>query len=232
MLRKIKEPFNSLSHLAGALISVVLTVFFIVLALRHEDALYLVGFLIFGIALVLLYTASAVYHMLPLSENENALPATAAKILRNEKISKILRRIDHMMIFVLIAGTYTPVCLVNLRGPWGWGLLAAIWALAFAGIILKACWINAPRWLSTIIYLFMGWLIVTAFYPLAKSVSASGVLLLILGGVAYSLGAVVYALKWPKLPFKHFGSHEIFHLFVLGGSGLHVLFMFRYVLRV
>lgn len=216
MIRKMKDPVSSLTHLAGAIISVICTVVLVHLARAQADKLYVVAFLVFGMALILLYTASAVYHMLPLPE----------------KAGTILRRIDHMMIFVLIAGTYTPICMVPLRGSWGWTLLVLIWVLAFAGILLKACWINAPRWLSTAIYLFMGWLVVAAFYPLAKSVSVNGILLLTLGGLAYSVGAVIYALKWPKLSIKGFGFHEIFHLFVLGGSSLHVWFMFRFVLGV
>lgn len=216
MLKKMKDPVSSLTHLVGALLSVGCTATLVRMAYAREDRLYVVAFLIFGMALILLYSASALYHMLPLSE----------------KASTILRRIDHMMIFVLIAGTYTPVCLVPLRGPWGWTLLSLIWTLAFAGIILKAYWLNAPRWLSTAIYLVMGWLVLAAFYPLAQSVSAEGLWLLVLGGVAYSVGAVIYALKWPRFLFKGFGFHEIFHLFVLGGSYFHVTFMFRYVLGV
>lgn len=216
MIAKMKDPVSSLTHLAGALLSVICTFVLVYMARRQADKVYIIAFLIFGIALVLLYTASAIYHMLPLPE----------------KATLILRRIDHMMIFVLIAGTYTPICLVPLRGPWGWTLLCLIWGLAFAGIILKACWMNAPRVYSTAIYLVMGWLVVAAFYPLAQSVSGRGVLLLLLGGVVYSLGAVIYALKWPKFHLKGFGFHELFHLFVMGGSSVHVLFMFRYVLGV
>ena len=135
-----------------------------------------------------------------------------------------------MMIFVLIAGSYTPVCLINLRGKTGWTLLALVWAFALGGIILKAIWINAPRWLSTAIYVIMGWLIVFAFYPLEKAVPIGGIVLLAGGGIIYTLGAVIYAVKWPKLNFKMFGFHEIFHLFVMAGTAMHTAFMFAYVL--
>lgn len=214
MLKKMKDPVSSLTHLVGALISVVCTVFMIRKAAENGDSICVISFLVFGGALVLLYTASAVYHMLPISG----------------KAAEVLRRIDHMMIFVLIAGTYTPVCLVPLRGPWGWSLLVLIWVLAFAGIVLKALWLNAPRFLSTSIYLFMGWLVVAAFYPLVKTVSMGGIVMLTLGGVAYSAGAVIYALKRPRINIKWFGFHELFHLFVMWGSSFHIIFMFKYIL--
>ena len=216
MIKKMKDPFSSLSHLLAACISVVLTALFIYRANSFGEGTYVVAFAIFGLALILLYTASAIYHMLPVPE----------------KVTAMLRRIDHMMIFVLIAGTYTPVCLVPLRGPWGWSMLAAIWGLAFSGIILKACWLNAPRWLSTAIYLFMGWFVVLVFYPLAKTVPLTGIAMLTAGGIAYSVGAVFYACKWPRFKVKWFGFHELFHLFVMGGSWCHVVFMFRYILKL
>jgi hemolysin III len=159
---------------------------------------------------MLLYAASTVYHMLPISE----------------RASEILRKLDHMMIFVLIAGTYTPICLVPLRGAWGWTILALIWVLAIAGIILKALWFKAPRWLSTTLYVSMGWIVLIAIFPLVRSVPPLGVWLLFLGGMAYTMGAVIYAIKWPKLNFKWFGFHELFHLFVMGGSAFHIVMMF------
>jgi hemolysin III len=135
-----------------------------------------------------------------------------------------------MMIYVLIAGTYTPVCLVPLRGGWGWSLLISIWGIAMAGIILKILWFNAPRWLYTLFYLIMGWLIVIAFVPLARTMPAAAMLWLIAGGLLYTVGAVIYGTKWPKLKSKVFGFHEVFHIFVLYGSFCHFWMMFRYVL--
>ncbi|MCL2664923.1 MAG: hemolysin III family protein [Defluviitaleaceae bacterium] len=216
MFKKIRDPFSAMTHLAAAVISLAFTVFFINMALSRGSHVYVVAFAIFGLALILLYTASTVYHMLPVPE----------------KVIAILRRVDHMMIFVLIAGTYTPICLLPLRGPWGWGLLIAIWGLAFSGIILKALWINAPRWLSTAIYLFMGWLVLAAFFPLIRAIPLAGVIMLISGGAVYSVGAIFYALKWPKFKIKWFGFHELFHLLVMGGSGFHIFFMIRYILRI
>lgn len=211
---KMKDPVSSLTHLLFAMLAVPCMVILIFFANKYATIWHVVSFIIFGAALFLLYSASAVYHMLRLSE----------------KASLVLKKIDHMMIFILIAGTYTPVCLVPLHGVWGWSLLILVWGMAVAGIILMAVWINAPRWLGTLIYVVMGWSVVIAFYPLMKTVPAGGVALLALGGVTYTLGALIYAFKWPKFSFKFFGFHEIFHLFVMGGTVFHVIFMFKYIL--
>lgn len=175
----------------------------------------MIGFTVFGISLMLLYGASTIYHTLKLSAEKTAL----------------LRRIDHMMIFILIAGTYTPVCLVTLAGKWGTILLAAIWTIAVAGVFMKIFWMGAPRWLSTTIYVVMGWLSITAFVPLLKAVGWGGFGMLLAGGIAYTVGALIYALKKPNLRvLKSFGFHEIFHVFVMIGSAFHIAFMFVFVL--
>lgn len=205
---------NTLTHFIGLLLAIPCAVMMIYEAVKYATVWHIVSLSIFGAAIIVLYAASTVYHMLPVSE----------------KAVSILRRIDHMMIFVLIAGTYTPVCLVPLRGAWGWTLLSLVWGFAIGGIILKAFWMDAPRWLSTSIYVIMGWLVLFAFYPLTRAIPMEGVLTLLFGGIAYTVGAIIYGIKLPKLNFKLFGFHEIFHLFVMGGSFFHVLFMFRYVL--
>jgi hemolysin III len=212
MLQKLRDPVSSLTHLAGAILAIPITVVLIVAATRHSVR-HIVAFAVFGASLFLLYIASAVYHMPRFSE----------------KAIRILQRIDHMMIFVLIAGTYTPACLLPLRGPWGWTLFGLVWGFAVAGIILKAFWMDAPDWLTAAIYVFTGWLVLIAIYPLAQTISTTSLILLAGGGVAYTVGAVVFATEWPKLRFRHFGPHEIFHLFVLLGSSLHVAFMFQLV---
>ena len=214
MFKKMKEPVSALTHLLFAVLAIPCTVLLLYFAGQYATVWHVVSFAVFGAALLLLYTASAVYHMLPLSE----------------KASTVLKKIDHMMIFILIAGSYTPVCLVPLRGLWGWTLMILVWGMAIGGIVLKALWIDAPRWLGTSIYVLMGWSVVIAFYPLVQRVPMGGVWLLALGGVIYTLGAVIYALKWPKISLPQFGFHELFHLFVMGGTALHVLFMFRYVM--
>ncbi|MCI8628859.1 MAG: hemolysin III family protein [Firmicutes bacterium] len=211
---QIKEPINAFTHFLGFLMSIPIMITLTMKAYQNASLLSVIAFLIFGISLLLLYGASTIYHTLNISQKGTAL----------------LRRIDHMMIFVLIAGTYTPVCLIPLRGKWGWTLFIAVWGFAFAGILLKIFWLNAPRWFSTLLYVVMGWLVLVAFVPLERAIPIGGIVLLASGGIVYTIGAVIYAVKWSKLKLKYFGFHEIFHLFVMGGSALHVLFMFQYVL--
>lgn len=211
---KIKDPISALTHFIGFVAVIPCFILLMQEAEREASVWHQWGFAVFGISLLLLYGASTIYHTLKLPQS---------------KIN-ILRRVDHMMIFVLIAGTYTPICLVSLHGKWGWTMLVLIWAFALAGILLKIFWMNAPRWLSTLIYVVMGWLAVVVFVPLEKAVSWQGVGLLLAGGIAYTAGAVIYALKKPNITFKNFGFHEIFHVFVMVGSSIHIAFMFQYVL--
>ncbi len=216
MKLKVKDPVSGFTHLLGALLSVVGLILLVIYAVRNGTVWHIISFSIFGASLILLYTASSLYHLLPLSD----------------KGSVILRKIDHMMIYVLIAGTYTPVCLVPLRGGWGWSLLCSIWGIAMVGIILKLLWFNAPRWLYTLFYVIMGWLVVIAAVPLVRSMPAGALGWLAAGGILYSLGALIYGTKWPRLKSKVFGFHEIFHLFVLYGSFCHFWLMLRYVLYI
>lgn len=208
---QVKDPMSALTHFIGFL--AVIPVFICLLDLA-DTKLQQISFIVFGFSLLLLYGASTIYHTLRLSVEKTAL----------------LRRIDHMMIFVLIAGTYTPVCLVPLAGKWGTILLIAIWTIAVAGVFMKIFWMGAPRWLSTMIYVVMGWLSITAFMPLLKAVGWGGFGMLLGGGIAYTVGALIYALKKPNLAIlKSFGFHEIFHVFVMIGSAFHIAFMFLYV---
>lgn len=214
--RRLRDPVSGLTHLAAALLSVVALVLLVYYAVRVGTAWHVAAFAVFGASLILLYTASSLYHLLPLSEHG----------------VEILRRLDHIMIFLLIAGTYTPVCLVPLRGGWGWSLLVTVWALALAGVFLKLLWLEAPRWLSTGIYLFMGWLIVIALWPLVHSMPPGGMAWMGLGGLFYTLGAVIYGLKRPNIMPGIFGFHEIFHLLVMAGSFCHFWMMLRYILYI
>ncbi|HPX69817.1 MAG TPA: hemolysin III family protein [Bacillota bacterium] len=214
MKMKVRDPFSGFSHLAGAILSVAGLCLLIRYASMNGTVWHIVSFSIFGASLILLYTASSIYHLLSVSE----------------KSTRVLRKIDHMMIYILIAGTYTPVCLIPLRGGWGWSLLISIWGIAMAGIVLKVLWFNAPRWLYTLFYLLMGWLIVIAFVPLVRTMPIAAMLWLIAGGLLYTVGAVIYGTKWPKLKSKVFGFHEMFHIFVLYGSFCHFWMMFRYIL--
>lgn len=206
---RIKEPVSCLTHLGGAIAALICTVALIYTAVPRGVP-YVVSFTVFGVAMILLYTSSALYHMLRVSK----------------RVSRILQRIDHTMIFSFIAGTYTPACLIALRGVWGWVILVTVWGMAAAGLFMKLFWLTAPRLLSTLVYLIMGWVAVVAIVPLFKALSTAAFILLLLGGVSYTIGAVIYALKRPKLFPRYFGFHEVFHIFVLLGSTFHVIFMF------
>lgn len=213
---KLREPVSGITHLIGAILSAIGVALMIYYAAVRGTVWHIVSFSIFGGSLILLYMASSLYHSLCISD----------------KGVRVLRKIDHMMIYVLIAGTYTPICLVPLRGGWGYSLLVTIWGIALTGIIMKLLWFDAPRWLYTIFYLVMGWLVIIAFWPMIKVIPSAGIAWMVAGGLLYSIGAVIYGTKWPKLKFKLFGFHEIFHLFVMYGSFCHFWFMFRYILYI
>ncbi|MGI6487030.1 MAG: hemolysin III family protein [Syntrophomonadaceae bacterium] len=217
MSLRLRDPVSGLTHMAGIPLSILGTVLLIYYAAVGATTWHVVAFSIYGASLFLLYTSSSLYHSLPVSDRG----------------VQILRRIDHSMIYVLIAGTYTPICLVPLRGAWGWSLFGSIWGLAVAGIIMTILWFEAPRWLTTLIYVLMGWLVVIAFVPLIHSVPLGGVIWLVVGGVLYSVGAIIYATKWPRLKVSDFfGFHELFHLFVLAGSFCHYWVMWGYILHL
>ena len=211
---RLWDPVSGITHLVFAVAAVIGATVLITLAAVQHKWWHLAAFIVYGISLFLLYLASSLYHLLPVSE----------------RAKRVLRQLDHVAIFLLIAGTYTPVCLVPLRGPWGWSLFGAVWALALAGMFLAIFAIDAPRWITTAVYLAMGWLIIIAVWPLVRLVSAEGVFWFFLGGGFYSAGAVIYALKRPD-PVPHvFGFHEIFHVFVMLGSLCHFLGIVRAVL--
>lgn len=216
MFNRLREPVSGLTHLFGAVISVVGLIVLLVSSIKANNLLTSVTFAIFGVSLILLYSASTVYHLVSLSE----------------KVIKVLRRVDHSMIYILIAGSYTPICLIPLRYKWGIEILVTIWSLAIVGILVKNFWFGAPRWLSTLFYILMGWLVIVAIFPLSSALPSSAMFWLFAGGVFYTLGGVIYALKWPKITTKYFGFHEIFHLFVLAGSFCHYWLMLRYVLYI
>jgi hemolysin III len=211
----IREPINGFTHLFGAILSFFgLLALVIKAALDIGSPLAITAVIIFGISLILLYSASATYHM----------------VMARDSVIAFLRKIDHSMIFVLIAGTYTPLCLISLDGVTGWVLFSVINGLALIGVLYKLIWFRAPRWLSTALYVIMGWIIIFFSSSLLEVLSLAGMLLLIFGGVSYTLGAIIYWLKPKFLEFKHMGFHEIFHIFILIGSLLHFLCIFYYVL--
>jgi hemolysin III len=207
---RFREPVNGASHLIGLLLAGAGTV--VLLQLAREPT-KLVAFAIYGATLILLYGASTLYHTLPLPER----PLRA------------LRTLDHIAIYFLIAGTYTPVALVTLDGALGRTLLVAVWLVALAGIPFKLFYLDAPVWISTATYLGMGYLALVAVVPITRAVSVGGLAWLVAGGIAYTVGAVIYARERPD-PFPgRFGHHEIWHLLVLAGSGCHYAFMIYHV---
>jgi hemolysin III len=208
---RIREPVNGASHLLGFLLAAAGTVLLLKMA---RDPWQVTGFSIYGATLLLLYGASSLYHLLPVSER----PLRA------------LRTLDHIAIYFLIAGTYTPIALVTLHGSsYGWALLGVVWLIAVAGIPFKLFFLDAPVWISTATYLVMGYLALLVFQPLARVVPVSGLLWLLIGGLAYTVGAVIYSRQRPD-PFPGlFGHHEIWHLLVLLGSACHFAFMVYHV---
>ena len=212
----IREPINALTHLAGAILSVFALIARIikVTTLDNPTIIGLSAIITFGISMILLYATSATYHM----------------VISSDKVLKFLQRLDHSMIFVLIAGTYTPFCLIALNGKSGWILFSIIILIAVCGIVFKLAWFNCPRILSTSIYIIMGWMAIFVFKPLFISLSIEGLILLIVGGILYTIGGVIYALKPKCLYFKYLGFHEIFHIFIMLGSLCHFLCIYLYVI--
>ena len=211
--KRLREPVNGLTHLAGALLASVGLIVLLATAVRAGRVDQIVAFGVFGFSLIALYTASTLYHLLPLS------PLGVAR----------LRRVDHMMIFVLIAGTYTPFCLLALDGAWRAGLLTLIWSLALCGILLKLFWMDAPRWLSVALYLGMGWVALVAAPALFRAVPIGGMAWVLAGALAYTTGALVYGFKRPNPVPGVFGFHELWHLFVMAGSACHFWAVLGYI---
>lgn len=205
----IEEWLNSISHGIGAVLSLVGVVVLIVLAslAAHVDPWKLVGISLYGASLVLLYTASTLYHG-----------------VRHPRLKRLFQHLDHCAIYLLIAGTYTPFLLVNMRGPTGWTLFAIVWGLALAGIACKLAWPHRFTVLRVTIYLIMGWLIVFASGEMSASLPTAGIALLAAGGITYTLGVIFFAIS--AIPF----NHAIWHLFVLGGSTCHYFAVYAAVL--
>jgi hemolysin III len=202
-----EEIANSLIHGLGAVLAIGGLAVLITFASLRGDAWHVVSCSVFGATLVLLYTASTLYHGIQ-------LPRAKA----------VLRRLDHSAIYLLIAGTYTPLLLVNLRGAWGWSLFGVIWALAVAGIILRTTPLSRLPAVAIVLYVTMGWAVVVATKPLIRAVAPGGLLLLLLGGLAYTGGLAFYG--WRRLPY----SHAVWHGFVLVGSVLHFFAVLFYVI--
>lgn len=209
----MRDPVSTITHFIGAILSVVGLGFLIYKGYMSGSTMVLVSFIIFGISMILLYSASTTYHWIKVKDS----------------IIQVFRKVDHMMIFVLIAGTYTPVCLAVLKSTLGYVILSIVWGLTVVGIVLSIVWINMPRKLTATIYLAMGWLSVILIYQLVKVMPLASLVFLILGGIAYTIGGIIYGGKIPVLNFKGFGFHEVFHLFVLAGSAFHYMMVISLV---
>ncbi|MEG2438922.1 MAG: hemolysin III family protein [Lachnospiraceae bacterium] len=215
--KHLKDPGSAITHFIGMLMAIFASIPLIIKAAHEPSTIYLISIIIYVISLILLYAASTTYHSFDLSE----------------KVNKFLKKMDHMMIFVLIAGSYTPICLLVLGGQMGYILLAIVWSIAIIGILIKAFWIYCPKWVSSVLYIGMGWTCVLAFTQILNSLSPAAFGWLLAGGIIYTIGGVIYALKLPIFNNKHknFGSHEIFHLFVMGGSICHFVLMYVFILN-
>lgn len=214
--KHIKDPGSAITHFIGMLMAIFAAVPLLIKAAHEPERIYILSLTIYAISLILLYAASTTYHTFDISDKTNT----------------ILKKIDHMMIFILIAGSYTPICLLALDQPIGTILLSIVWTIAIIGILFKAFWVYCPKWVSSVLYIGMGWICVLAFSQLLNNLSPAAFGWLLAGGIIYTIGGVIYALKLPifNARFKNFGSHEIFHLFVMGGSACHFVVMYAYML--
>ncbi|MEW8027054.1 MAG: hemolysin III family protein [Candidatus Thiodiazotropha sp.] len=202
-----EEIAHAVSHGIGIVLSIAGLVVLVAFAALYGNSWHITSSSIYGATLILLYTASTLYHGIP-----------------QPTVKRVLRRIDHAAIFLLIAGTYTPFTLVNLRGAWGWTLFGLVWGIAILGVLLEILAKRRIKWLSLTLYLGLGWLVVIAIDPLLDAVASGGLILLLAGGLCYSLGVIFYL--WKRLAYHH----AVWHLFVMAGSLLHFFSIFFYVL--
>ena len=211
----IREPGSAITHYIGMMMALIAAIPLVIKATMSQNMLAVFAMVIFIGSMVLLYGASATYHAVNLTG----------------KALKVFKKIDHMMIFVLIAGSYTPVCLLVLEPSIGLPLMSLVWGTALVGMLIKLFWVTCPKWFSSIIYIAMGWECVLVFGPLVETLETGAFWWLLTGGLFYTVGGVIYALKIPFLNniHKYFGLHEIFHLFIMAGSICHFVFMFHYV---
>ena len=212
----LKDPASSISHLIGTVMA-VFAAFPLIAKANHVGGLKAgSSMLVFCVSLILLYLASTLYH----------------GVISTDRIERRLKKFDHMMVYALIAGTYTPVCTLVLGGKPGYTMLAAVWGIALVGMIINAIWIYCPKWLNSLVYIAMGWVVVFAFRSVVAALNPTGFGWLLAGGIIYTVGGIIYALKLPLFNDRHqnFGTHEIFHIFCIAGSMCHYILMYLYVL--
>ncbi len=204
-----EEIASSVTHGIGIFLSLVALITMVIYATRYGTIWHIIGAAVFGCGLIMAYTSSTLYHS-----------------VQRVKVKAVFRTLDHVSIFVLIAATYTPLTLVNLRGPWGWSIFAVVWGLAIFGIVVECSPLRRFRLASVLLYVGMGWIVIVALKPMLAMVQTGGLILLLVGGLAYTIGCLFYA--WRRLPY----NHAIWHLFVLAGSICHFFAVLYYVLPV
>ena len=215
MYKKLREPINSITHLAGALFSLIALIAMLIKAIStNASSVGILSVTIFGISLILLYITSGTYH----------------GIISSDKVISIFKKLDHSMIFVLIAGSYAPFCLLTIGGKFGVTMFIIMITLAVLGIIFKLCWFTCPCWVDSTMYIGLGWAALFMITPLASILPAISLFLLVLGGIFYTIGGVIYASKSKKLTIGNWGFHEIFHIFILLGSLSHFICVYTYVI--
>ena len=215
MYKKLREPINSITHLAGAGLSLIaLIAMLLKVTLSGGPAISILSVTIFGLSLILLYTTSGTYH----------------GIVSTQKVISFFQKLDHSMIFILIAGSYAPFCLITIGGKFGFTMFTVMTTIAILGIVFKLCWFNCPRWLQTSMYLGMGWASIFMLKPLCANLPVMSIFWLVLGGVLYTIGGIIYGAKPAKLKIGKFEFHEIFHIFIILGSLSHFISVFCYVI--
>lgn len=216
LIKSLKDPGSAITHLIGLAFALIGSVPLLTKAAYAPAHTHLIAVIIYVLGLVLLYAASSLYHSFDICD----------------KVNRRLKKFDHMMISLLIAGTYTPICLITLKENIGIILLVIVWSLAIMAILFKAFWVTCPKWISSVLYIGMGWTCILALTNIYKALSLGGFLWLLIGGILYTVGGVIYALKLTIFNNRHkyFGSHEIFHLFVMGGSFCHYIVIYEFVI--
>ena len=215
MYKKLREPINSITHFVGAGLSfIALIAMLIKVAISDPSVISILSVTIFGISLTLLYATSGTYH----------------GIISTEKVIKFFQKLDHSMIFILIAGSYAPFCLISIGDKFGFTMFLIMITLAIVGIIFKLCWFNCPCWVDSVMYIGMGWIALFMIKPLAAILPGISLFWLVLGGILYTIGGIIYATKSKKLTIGNWGFHEIFHIFILLGSLSHFICIYTYVI--
>lgn len=215
IFKNVREPGSAFTHFLGMVLSIIAGIPLLKKTMLENSSIHTFSMVVFIISMILLYGASTIYHTFDLSDQTN----------------RLLKKCDHMMIFVMIAGSYTPICLIVLGDTRGFAMFMSIWIMALAGVLLKAIWVYCPKWVSSVIYIAMGWTCIFSIAQIFNALYGAAFNLLLTGGIIYTIGGIIYALKLPVFnnKYKNFGSHEIFHLFVMFGSICHFMLMYRFV---